>query len=50
MKHIVNEINIFTNAIIATYEFHTASDAIEYAMSMNEAMEATPIRYKYIND
>lgn len=50
MKHIVNEINILDNVILDTHEFDTAADAIEYAMTMNEAMEATPIRYKYINN
>lgn len=50
MKHIVNEVNIFDNAILTTYEFDTAADAMEYAMTMNEIMEATPIRYKYMNN
>ena len=49
MKHIVREINIFTNATLAVHEFDTAADAIEYARAMNEFMEATPIRYKYQN-
>lgn len=49
MTYIVNEINIFTNAVVGTHEFSAAADAMEYAGIMNEIMEATPIRYKFQN-
>lgn len=49
MKHIVKEINIFTNATVGTHEFDTAAEATEYAMTMNELMEATPLCYKVCN-
>ena len=49
MSYIVNETNIFTNIVIGTTEFSTLDDAIEYAQTMNELMEATPIRYKIQN-
>lgn len=49
MKYIVKEINIFSGITLDTHEFDTAADAIGYAMTMNELMEATPIRYKYQN-
>ena len=50
MKHIVREINILTYATLAKHEFDTAADAIGWATSMNEAMRATPIRYRYCNE
>ena len=49
MKYLVNEINIFTNATLATHEFDSAADAFDFAWKMNEAMEATPIRYQFCN-
>lgn len=49
MKHIVKEINIFSGETVGTHKFDTAAEAIEYAMTMNELMEATPIRYKVCN-
>lgn len=45
MKHIVREINRTTCATLNKYEFTTAADAMEYAMSMNETMRATDLRY-----
>lgn len=48
MKHIVHEINIFTNTVVGIHEFDDAGDALEYAFTMNEIMSATPIRYKFM--
>ena len=45
MKHIVREINRTTYATTNKYEFTTAADAMGYAMSMNETMRATNLRY-----
>lgn len=50
MKHIVREINQSTYKTIAKHEFDTAAEAIEYARNMNDAMRATPIRYRYCNE
>jgi hypothetical protein len=49
MKYIVKEVNILTNTTIATHEFNNEADAFDYAWQMNEAMQATPIRYKFCN-
>ena len=46
MKYTVKGINIFDNATIEKWEFNTIDEAVEYACTMNEAMKATPIRYK----
>ena len=45
MKYIVREINRATYATTAKYEFPTAADAMEYAVTMNETMRATNLRY-----
>ena len=47
MKHIVKEINLDTNVVIDIHVFDSATDAIDYAMEMNELMVATPIRFRY---
>jgi hypothetical protein len=49
MKYIVEEINISTNVVLERHEFDDAAEAFGWALSMNEAMEATPIRYKFQN-
>lgn len=46
MKYIAKGINIFTNKTIEEWQFDTIEEAVEYAFTMNEAMAATPIRYK----
>lgn len=46
MKYIVKEINVKTYKVTATHEFSSFEDALEYAMTMNEAMEATMLRYQ----
>lgn len=47
MTHIVHGINIFTGVVVESYEFDDAAEALEYAVTMNELMRATPIRYKF---
>lgn len=49
MKHIVKEINIHTGITLEVHEFDDAAEAMEYALTMNEIMQATPIRYKFCN-
>jgi hypothetical protein len=49
MKYIVKEVNILTNTILTVHEFDNEADALGWAWQMNEAMEATPIRYKFYN-
>lgn len=48
MKHIVHEINSFTRAIVGIHEFDDSAEAFEWAFTMNQLMEATPIRYVFM--
>lgn len=48
MKHIVQVINVFSGEVIETHEFDNAADAMEYAINMNVAMNATPLLYKVV--
>ncbi len=49
MKYLVREFNIFTNINLAIHEFGSQDEALDWACKMNEAMDATPIRYKFCN-
>ena len=48
MKTTVQAINVFTKEVIERHEFDNAADALEYAIKMNVAMNATPLLYQVI--
>ena len=47
--HIVEVRNIHTGIAVEHIEFTDASEAFEYAFTMNELMIATPLRYVFMN-